>query len=147
MPEANLPLGPSEFRFRALSRWDNEGGAGAQFKKKGPKIMALPHAKPGESVDLNPLGEALKDARTQAIIKTDSFEAIRLVLQAGTEIPSHKVPGEITLHCLEGCVSLGLTGSVINLRAGEWLYLNGGEPHSVIAEEDSSLLLTIILKT
>ena len=67
--------------------------------------MALPHAKPGESVDLNSLGEALKEARTQAIIKTDSFEAIRLVLQAGTEIPSHKVPGEITLHCLEGCVS------------------------------------------
>ena len=88
--------------------------------------MALPHAKPGESVDLNSLGEALKEARTQAIIKTDSFEAIRLVLQVGTEIPSHKVPGEITLHCLEGCVSLGLTGSVINLRAGEWLYLNGG---------------------
>ncbi|MCB9963912.1 MAG: cupin domain-containing protein [Rhodospirillales bacterium] len=109
--------------------------------------MALPHAKPGESIDLCPLGEALKDARTQAIIKTDSFEAIRLVLQAGTEIPSHKVPGEITLHCLEGCVSLGLAGSVINLRAGEWLYLNGGEPHSVKAEEDSSLLLTIILKT
>ena len=43
--------------------------------------MPLPHAKPGESVDLNPLGEALKEARTQAIIKTDSFEAIRLVLQ------------------------------------------------------------------
>ena len=109
--------------------------------------MALPHAKPGESVDLNPLGEALKEARTQAIIKTDSFEAIRLVLQADTEIPSHKVPGEITLHCLEGRVSLGLTGSVINLCAGEWLYLNGGESHSVKAEEDSSLLLTIILKT
>lgn len=109
--------------------------------------MALPHAKPGESVNLDSLGEALKEARTQAIIKTDSFEAIRLVLQAGTEIPSHKVPGEITLHCLEGCVSLGLTGSVINLRAGEWLYLNGGESHSVKAEEDSSLLLTIILKT
>ena len=108
--------------------------------------MALPHAKPGESVNLNPLGEALKDARTQAIIKTDSFEAIRLVLQAGTEIPSHKVPGKITLHCLEGLVLLGLTGSVINLRAGEWLYLNGGEFHSVKAEEDSSLLLTIILK-
>lgn len=108
--------------------------------------MALPHAKPGESVDLNPLGGVLKEARTKAIIKTDSFEAIRLVLQAGTEIPSHKVPGEITLHCLEGCVSLGLTGFVINLRAGEWLCLNGGEPHSVKAEEDSSLLLTIILK-
>ena len=108
--------------------------------------MALPHAKPGESVNLSPLGEALRDARTQAIIKTDSFEAIRLILQAGTEIPSHKVPGELTLHCLEGRVSLGLTGSVINLRAGEWLYLNGGESHSVKAEEDSSLLLTIILK-
>lgn len=106
--------------------------------------MALHHAKAGEVVDLRPLADKLKNAKTAAIIKTQSFEAIRLVVPAGREIPSHDVSGNITLHCLEGCVSLGLAQATIELNAGEWVYLDGGEPHSVKGVEDASLLLTIL---
>lgn len=106
--------------------------------------MALQHAKPGEIVHLQPLGDKLKEARTTAITKSDSFEAVRLVVRAGSEIPPHKVSGNITLHCLEGRVSLGLTQSIIELNAGDWIYLDGGEAHSVKGIEDSSLLLTIL---
>lgn len=107
--------------------------------------MALPHAKPGEVVDLRPRGSALKDGRTAAIIKTEQFEAIRLIVHAGREIPSHAVSGHITLHCLEGRVTLGLAQSTITLCAGEWVYLDGQEAHSVKGIEDSALLLTIML--
>lgn len=106
--------------------------------------MALKHAKSGEVVDLRPLGDKLKQAKTAAIMKGESFEAIRLVVPAGREIPPHEVAGSITLHCLEGRVSLGLAQSAIELRAGEWVYLDGGEAHSVKGVEDSSLLLTIL---
>lgn len=106
--------------------------------------MALHHAKPGEIVDLRPLGQKLKEAGTTAIIKSNRFEAIRLIVRAGSEIPSHEVPGNITLHCLEGRVLLGLTQSIIELNASEWVYLEGGEAHSVKGIEDSSLLLTIL---
>lgn len=106
--------------------------------------MALKHAKAGEVVDLRPLRNELKNAKTAAIIKSDQFEAIRLVVLAGREIPAHKVEGEITLHCLEGRVSLGLEQSTIELNAGEWVYLDGGEQHAVKGLEDSSLLLTIV---
>lgn len=106
--------------------------------------MALHHAKAGEVVDLRPLADNLKNTKTAAIIKTQSFEAIRLVVPAGREIPSHEVSGNITLHCLEGHVSLGLAESPIELNAGEWVYLDGGEPHSVKGIEDSSVLLTIL---
>lgn len=105
--------------------------------------MGLHHAKAGEVVDLRPLGNNLKDAKTAAIIKAESFEAIRLVVLAGREIPSHEVSGNITLHCLEGRVSLGLNDSEIELSAGDWVYLDGGEAHSVKGIEDSSILLTI----
>ena len=88
--------------------------------------MALVHAKSGEVVDLKPLGEKLKQMKTAAIVKADSFEAIRLVVLAGQEIPSHQVSGHMTLHCLEGRVSLGLEHSTIELNAGEWVYLGGG---------------------
>ena len=106
--------------------------------------MALVHAKSGEVVDLKPLGEKLKQMKTAAIVKADSFEAIRLVVLAGQEIPSHQVSGHMTLHCLEGRVSLGLEHSTIELNAGEWVYLGGGEQHSVNGVENSSLLLTIL---
>ena len=108
--------------------------------------MALKHAQPGEVVDLRPLGEHLAEARTSAIVRTSSFEAARLVLAAGSEIPTHKVAGRITLHCIEGRVELGLPDADVELVAGDWLYLDGGEPHSVRGVEDSSLLLTILFE-
>ncbi|HEY5337610.1 MAG TPA: cupin domain-containing protein [Rhizomicrobium sp.] len=107
--------------------------------------MALHHAKSGGIVDLRPMGPDLREARTTAVIKADHFEVIRLIVHAGAEIPRHKVSGEITLHCLEGHVELGVDPTPIVLKANEWVYLEGGVPHSVKAFEDSSLLLTIFL--
>jgi hypothetical protein len=42
-------------------------------------------------------------------------------------------------------VELGLHHSTVEMKANEWLFLDGGAPHSVRGLEDSSLLLTIIL--
>ncbi|WP_370209048.1 cupin domain-containing protein [Pararhodobacter marinus] len=106
--------------------------------------MALEHAKPGEVVALRPPGERQAPGRTRAIVRTDSFEVVQLVVAVGTEIPTHKVPGRIMLQCLEGRVQLGLPSSNLELRAGDWLYLERGEPHSVRAIEHASLLLTIL---
>jgi quercetin dioxygenase-like cupin family protein len=68
------------------------------------QLMSLHHARAGEVVDLRPLGPALKSAKTSAIVKSERFEAIRMIVRAGETIPSHKVAGNITLHCLEGRV-------------------------------------------
>lgn len=107
--------------------------------------MALRHAQPGEVVDLRPFGERISEARTAAIVKANGFEAVRLVLAAGSEIAPHRVPGEITLHCLEGRVELWREGEHIDMRTGDWLYLDGGELHALKGVEDASLLLTILL--
>ncbi len=106
--------------------------------------MALHHAKPGEIVELQPLGSKLHEARTSAIIKSQHFEAIHLVVHAGSEIPPYEVPGNITLHCLEGLVELGLDDSAVKLKANQWVYLDGGTLHSIKGIKDSSLLFTIL---
>jgi len=41
-------------------------------------------------------------------------------------------------------VEVGLKPAVVELRTGDWIYLDGGEAHSVKGLEDSALLLTII---
>lgn len=105
--------------------------------------MALKHAAPGEVVHLQPLRSALPTAKTTALIKSDRFEAVRLVVPAGTTIPSHRVEGYITLLCLEGHAVLE-AGGEIELRPGDWTYLDRGAPHSVRGVEHSVLLLTIL---
>ena len=108
--------------------------------------MAMPHAAPGQIVDVGPHGADLMREATVALFKGDDLEVMRLVLQAGKSLPPHKVPGEITLHCLEGAVDVTSDGVSHVLRAGQLLYLRGDALHGVRALEDCSALVTIALK-
>ena len=107
--------------------------------------MAIPHAKPGEVVDVRPLGSALASAQTKTLVRAEQVEVIRLVVQAGKEIPEHKAKGEVIVHCLEGRVAFTASGKTQTLEAGHLLYLPNGEPHSVKGVENASLLVTVLL--
>ena len=107
--------------------------------------MAIPHAEPGEVVDVRPLGPALAETKTRTLFKTESLEAVRMVMPAGKEIPEHEAPGEIIVQCLEGKVAFTALGKTTELEAGQLLYFAAEEPHSVKCIEDASFLLTILL--
>ena len=107
--------------------------------------MAIPHASPGQPIDIRPLGPAIAAARTVALFKTDQIEVMRLMLPVGKSVPSHKVAGEITIQCLEGKIDITAGGRSQVLCAGELVYLSGGVPHSLHAIEDASALVTIVL--
>lgn len=106
--------------------------------------MALKHVKAGGIIGLQRLGEKLPGARTAALAKTETFEAIRLIIPAGRDIAPHEVPGPITLHCLEGRTVLELPDASVELSAGECIYLDGGVRHALKGLENSFLLLTIL---
>jgi quercetin dioxygenase-like cupin family protein len=103
--------------------------------------MAILHAQAGEVVDIRPLGVAIADSKTTALIKTHQFEIIRMVLLENKEIPVHSAKGDIIVQCLEGHVNFSTMEKSLELRAGHMFYLRAGEPHSLKAVEDSSLLL------
>jgi quercetin dioxygenase-like cupin family protein len=105
--------------------------------------MAIPHAKPGEVIDVRPLGKALANTRTTVLVKTEGLEIIRLVLPRGKEIPTHATHGEITVQCLEGRATCQTGGASHELGTGEMLYLHGEQSHSVKGIDDASILLTI----
>lgn len=107
--------------------------------------MAIPHARPGEVINVRPLAGALTASVTTTLIKTQHIEVIRMVLSAGKVLADHQAPGEITVHCLEGEVAFSTMGETKHLQPGDMLYLAAKEPHSVKAIEDSSFLLTIVL--
>jgi quercetin dioxygenase-like cupin family protein len=108
-------------------------------------MMAIPHAVAGEVIDVGPLGSNLESNHTRTLIKTHDLEVIRLVLPKGKSIATHSAPCEITVHCIEGQATLATSGKSAVLSAGTMLYLNAGEPHSVLASESSTLLVTMVL--
>ncbi len=107
--------------------------------------MAIPHANPGELVDVRPLGTLLGSTPTTTLVRAQDVEVIRLVVPAGKEIGEHKAKGELVVHCLEGQVAFTAFGKTQTLDAGKLLYLPTGELHSLKGIENASLLLTILL--
>jgi quercetin dioxygenase-like cupin family protein len=103
--------------------------------------MALPHAQAGEKVHLESVSST--EAKTAALVKTDRFEAARLVLASGATIQRHSVPGHVILYCIEGSVVLDANRQT-ELESGDWIYLDRGEEHGLRATSDSSLLLTVL---
>lgn len=108
--------------------------------------MALDHAQPGQAVDVGPLGARLAQEKTVALFKSADLEVMRLVLLAGSSLPPHSVPGEITVQCIEGAIDVTAAGRSHVLQAGQLLYLAGGVTHGVTAVQNSSALVTVALR-
>ncbi|MEX2015279.1 MAG: cupin domain-containing protein, partial [Candidatus Hydrogenedentales bacterium] len=81
---------------------------------------------------------------SNALVKTDAFEAILMHLPAGKTVPPHAVEGPIIVHCLEGSVNFPVDGQPRPMRAGDWMHLAAGQSHAVEALEESRLLVTIL---
>lgn len=116
----------------------------AVVRKQENAIMALHHAQHGEVVQLAALGADRQHAHTTALVKTDDFEAIHLVVHAGAVIPRHRVEGQITLQCLQGSVRLLLSEANVTLGPGDWMFLDRGEGYGIEGIEDAAVLLTIL---
>jgi len=89
-----------------------------------------------------PLGKVVGAARSSTLMKSHGLELIRLVIPTGKEIPPHRAPGEITVQCIEGHVSLEHDGHAIDLHAGDLLHLCPQEVHALKGIVDSSVLVT-----
>ncbi len=105
--------------------------------------MAIDHAKPGEVIDVKPLGSSLATTKTSTLFKTERVEVIRIVMHTGKVIPEHKAPGEMIVQCLEGRIGFTASGKTEELAAGQMLYLAAEEPHAVSCLEEASFLVTL----
>ncbi|HMM46677.1 MAG TPA: cupin domain-containing protein [Thiobacillaceae bacterium] len=108
--------------------------------------MSIPHAAPGESMDIRPLGAKLHQTTSSTLLREDHLEVFRFVLPAGRVVPEHRASGALTIQCLEGEVELEAYGQRQIFRPGSLVYLGDAEPHTVRALEDSSLLVTLMLR-
>jgi quercetin dioxygenase-like cupin family protein len=107
--------------------------------------MGLPHLVPGEVLNLQNVEGELPRNSTFALVKASDFEVIRMVIPAGKQISEHSVPGKITVQCIKGHTRFLIGSEVRELKMGDWLYLEGNQPHALEGIDDSVLLVTILL--
>ncbi len=108
--------------------------------------MDIPHPLSGSVFDIQPLGVGLTASKTTVLAKSPNLELIRLVVLAGKAVPEHQAKGDITVHCLEGCVDFMVGGTTHRLEAGQLLFVPHGELHSLQGIKDTSLLVTIMIR-
>ncbi len=71
---------------------------------------------------------------------------VRLILfgfRAGQQLRDHHTSSQILVQVLQGQVTFSSEGSSVNLQAGTLIQLEAKIPHSVIAETDAVMLLTM----
>jgi quercetin dioxygenase-like cupin family protein len=107
--------------------------------------MALQHAASGERIALQRGEDDIANFTSIALAKTEHMELIRLIVPKDKPMPEHRVEGEVTLLCLEGEISVDAHGRSVVLRPNEMLFLAGGEPHGIRANQDAVVLMTILL--
>jgi quercetin dioxygenase-like cupin family protein len=108
--------------------------------------MALPHAQPLDVIRVRPLGDALIDAFSTSLLKTERLQLLHLVLPARQNLPEHHVEDEFTIHCLEGDVEVLMPGGSRRLAPGDLIVLPARQRYSLQARVDSAVLMTLLLR-
>ncbi len=67
-----------------------------------------------------------------------------MMLPAEKTVPVHRVPGAITVQCLEGTLEFDAHGRLQKMLAGSLIYLEPAASHALRALEDVSVLVTLV---
>lgn len=119
------------------------------LKGLGQVAVGRPSPEPSEKVQ-NPPPEVIdavpsptaSGSPARLLGKGRSLEVRLLTLPEGKAIPEHSAAGEITVHCLKGRIAFTTCGATYELGPGQLLIVPAGEPHSLVAREAASAVVT-----
>ena len=99
------------------------------------------------------LGEVVTEIHAQStagqtkgsvtLVKQGGMSLILTHLHAGGALAEHAAPGAATVQVLDGKVSVRIGEDEVEVAAGRLIAFNSGVRHSVVALEDSTVLLTL----
>ena len=72
---------------------------------------------------------------------------LRLVLFAfdvGEELTEHTASLPVVIQVIEGAVTIEASDGRVQLVPGGWLFLEANEPHTVVADQPTKMLLTMV---
>ncbi len=84
------------------------------------------------------------DRNAITVFKSNGLRLVLIALHKNAEMAKHSAKGMITVHVKEGLIRFSTDEQSVKLSAGQMIVLHEGIPHSVLALEESTFLLTLI---
>ena len=84
-----------------------------------------------------------KDRNAITVFKTTGMNIVLIALHANAAMKTHTATGIISVQVLEGTIQFTTVNEYIEITKGQLVTLHASIPHSVLAIEESSFLLTI----
>lgn len=75
------------------------------------------------------------------IFSNENGGVVLVAFKAGQKLDTHVAPAELMVNVLEGEIEFTVLDKPHTIKAGEFLLLGAGVPHSVIARADSKMML------
>ncbi len=85
------------------------------------------------------------DRNAITVFKTNGMSIVLIALHEGAEMIKHIAKGVISLQILEGKIRFSAEEQTIELGKGQMLTLHDGIPHSLLAIEETIILLTLAI--
>jgi len=80
---------------------------------------------------------------SRTLFATPGCRVVLFAFDAGQTLSEHSTPRDVLVQLLSGRCEFTVNGQVLTLAAGDLLHLPPGAPHSVLATERFSMLLTL----
>jgi quercetin dioxygenase-like cupin family protein len=89
--------------------------------------------------------EASDGHRAKTLLHRGPLTQVLLAFAPGGEMRDHKANGLVTILCLEGAITVEAQGQTHTLEPLNTLVLDPNVPHSVRAEHEAAMLLSVVL--
>ncbi len=96
-----------------------------------------------EQIERIRLGEGESGRRAESLIRTDQLRVVLVTMREGASLHEHSAPGHITIHVLEGEMTVTVEDDEIKLTPGGMIAIGATVRHAVHAMSDGAFLLTI----
>ncbi|MCW3087771.1 MAG: hypothetical protein JWQ78_1157 [Sediminibacterium sp.] len=91
---------------------------------------------------MNENGWEQTDCNGITLFKTDNLTSVLICMHTGSRIGENSIDGTVTLHVIEGEVELTADEDVLTLHTGQIVMLHHDVTHSILATEETVMLLT-----
>ena len=89
------------------------------------------------------LSDLSKGQAARTLVRTPDLRIVVIALRPGKKMVEHHANVTVSVHTLIGHIRLQLADRRVELPAGRLVVLGSGLPHDVVAETDSTFVLTL----
>ena len=91
---------------------------------------------------MNENGWEKTDCNGITLFKTDNLTTVLICMHTGSRIGENSIDGTVTIQIVEGEVELTAEEEVLTLHTGQLMMLHHNVTHSLLATEETVMLLT-----